>query len=982
MAIQIGRGSIPSLIDTSKRLVLQSPQSNLIQLYSETSNVFISYEGNGGPFQIGLSNSSYVITQHGAFISSYTSNAVYFSPDTYLQNTISNNVTASNVLIDGQGVVFRVGGAGSNVLTIRADTKSIGIGGITNPAESLHVAQNIRVNSNILTSNLIANMITPPFSYTNDPIIINGNARITGDMTLSGNLIYASDSQTQILSDIVVTHLTTSSRINISPEQSDLSLSIVQNQTQSAFGSNVIQADIETGTLPNTVSHPTFYVNPVGRVGVGTSAPSALLHLRPNDLTASTTSNLLQLDGFFYNPSTRVTSTTIVPGGANATSNIMVIKNSLHIGIGTATPSNVIHVEGNYGMNGLVYMTADRSNVFAINNGGWVGIGRSTPMSPLDISPSNITSTTPCIVNVTQLTQSQSNIVVPFLTLSVTSNVLLNVDAYGHINIGSRYTMYTSNSSTSDSTFGISCDSKVRFPLLETNTIRASPVPTTNYTSNMSLTWLSNFTSNVKYNYSNWLNVPASQYVIYSSNFTFSNVSTSNITYYSSGAVTVIQPGNTVALPLTLTTSNIPVGSIGYIAFNTPLASSNTALAGPTSNVVVTSNAGFLASNIVFEGTSLFGITAINTQSIVSPIVTASNLSCYQNITASNISVTSLTTNSIVISGLTVANDIATVSVNNFLFTGAKGMCLGGASNADLVTDPYTEGRLKVMLNGSPQVAGQISRAVTVYGNADVAVSVNTSWASGRPMIEFHNSTISTATYSRGLVGMDTSGNVFMGYKDRIEYPDYPKITLLPGGILFCNRMTYNSSSGRLAIGTVSGGFTPTQLLHVRGNVLVDTIAAGNAPALFVDTANLRVGINTSVPLFSNHIVGTQYVSGVATFGTNVTVSGTLSAANSILTTSDLSLKTDLTRIESALDKIDRLTGYVYTRKDTGRRETGLIAQDVQQVLPEAVEAVKTNTNSADTHLSVAYGNMLGLIVEAIKELRADVKGLRDRPFT
>ena len=85
---------------------------------------------------------------------------------------------------------------------------------------------------------------------------------------------------------------------------------------------------------------------------------------------------------------------------------------------------------------------------------------------------------------------------------------------------------------------------------------------------------------------------------------------------------------------------------------------------------------------------------------------------------------------------------------------------------------------------------------------------------------------------------------------------------------------------------------------------------------------------------------------------------------------SDSRLKKDLVRITSALDKIDKLVGYTYTRIDTEDRHTGLIAQDVQKVLPEAV-----NTNGE--YLSVYYGNIMGLVVEAIKELRQEIKNLK-----
>lgn len=93
----------------------------------------------------------------------------------------------------------------------------------------------------------------------------------------------------------------------------------------------------------------------------------------------------------------------------------------------------------------------------------------------------------------------------------------------------------------------------------------------------------------------------------------------------------------------------------------------------------------------------------------------------------------------------------------------------------------------------------------------------------------------------------------------------------------------------------------------------------------------------------------------------NVSVTGSVTASSNITAYSDLRLKEDLQIISSALDKVRQLTGYTFTRKDTGERQTGLIAQEVQAVLPEAVEEGK--------FLSIAYGNMIGLLVEAIKEL-------------
>lgn len=97
-------------------------------------------------------------------------------------------------------------------------------------------------------------------------------------------------------------------------------------------------------------------------------------------------------------------------------------------------------------------------------------------------------------------------------------------------------------------------------------------------------------------------------------------------------------------------------------------------------------------------------------------------------------------------------------------------------------------------------------------------------------------------------------------------------------------------------------------------------------------------------------------------------VSGNLTATGNVTGYSDIRLKTDLTAIAEPLDKVMHLTGYTYTRKDSGRRDTGLVAQDVQKVLPEAVHEGE--------FLSLAYGNLVGLLVEAIKELNGKVERL------
>ena len=99
--------------------------------------------------------------------------------------------------------------------------------------------------------------------------------------------------------------------------------------------------------------------------------------------------------------------------------------------------------------------------------------------------------------------------------------------------------------------------------------------------------------------------------------------------------------------------------------------------------------------------------------------------------------------------------------------------------------------------------------------------------------------------------------------------------------------------------------------------------------------------------------------------GGNITNSGSITAGGNVTAYSDARLKSQLKRIENPLAKLLSLTGYTYKRNDTGQKQTGLLAQEVFNVLPEAVEIGTT----PDQLMSVAYGNMMGLVVEAIKAI-------------
>ncbi len=106
---------------------------------------------------------------------------------------------------------------------------------------------------------------------------------------------------------------------------------------------------------------------------------------------------------------------------------------------------------------------------------------------------------------------------------------------------------------------------------------------------------------------------------------------------------------------------------------------------------------------------------------------------------------------------------------------------------------------------------------------------------------------------------------------------------------------------------------------------------------------------------------------------------GNLVAIGNVSAYSDVRLKSDVERIGDPLGKIAKLSGYTYRRTDLPwvnpeRRFTGVLAQEVEEVLPEAVEV-----DTASGMMSVAYGNMVGLLVEGIKGLADRVEALASR---
>ena len=128
--------------------------------------------------------------------------------------------------------------------------------------------------------------------------------------------------------------------------------------------------------------------------------------------------------------------------------------------------------------------------------------------------------------------------------------------------------------------------------------------------------------------------------------------------------------------------------------------------------------------------------------------------------------------------------------------------------------------------------------------------------------------------------------------------------------------------------------------------------AFGGATQLFYDDSNNRVGINSATPTESLDVIGSV-------------------KATDFNTTSDQNLKDNIKTIENPLSKVLSIRGVNFEWKDSNKVSAGVIAQEVEKVLPELVTGQNTKT--------VNYNGLIGLLIETVKEQQKQIDALSEK---
>jgi hypothetical protein len=317
--------------------------------------------------------------------------------------------------------------------------------------------------------------------------------------------------------------------------------------------------------------------------------------------------------------------------------------------------------------------------------------------------------------------------------------------------------------------------------------------------------------------------------------------------------------------------------------------------------------------------------------------------------------------------GSMVLSDAGFYGGNFDFYTKANGAATNGLN---FIMRLGSEGNVGIGTT-SPTSKVSISDGVSMY-SAETGVMLDIK----------RNVTNGNNTTSKTGIRLGNNSNSFSifygGTSDRLRFIDGGEVevmSLVNGGNVGIgttapsDELTVNSAGNSTGIAIQRSGVTKG-LLEIGSSSDTFAISATSATGILTFATNSsermriastgNVGIGTTSPSYNLHVEGN--VSGISIY-----------ASHDIAAFSDITVKKEVKRIENAIEKVKELNGYTYVRTDdeTGTRRAGVIAQEVQKVLPEVVSA------NPDGTLNVAYSNMIALLIEGMKEQQATIEKLQ-----
>ena len=384
-----------------------------------------------------------------------------------------------------------------------------------------------------------------------------------------------------------------------------------------------------------------------------------------------------------------------------------------------------------------------------------------------------------------------------------------------------------------------------------------------------------------------------------------------------------------------------------------------------------------------------------------SAFVNQQSLNLSGNIAAADLTLSG----NLTVNGTTTTLNTATLNVEDLNITLANGAADSSAADGAGITIDGADATFNYSHSGTKWVANKSIEATSfignvtgdVTGNADSATALETARTIGG--VSFDGSANINLPGVNATGNQDTSGNAATATAletartiGGVSFDGTSGINL-PGVNQAGNQDTSGNAATATALETARniGGvsFNGSADINLPGvNATGNQDTSGNAAtATALATARTIAGVSfdgTSNISLDNSAIsnGAGYIttSGTAALAqgltgtpsisvTNVTASGTVSATD-FNSTSDITLKDNVSIIDNALDMINNLNGISWNWKHNGTASLGVSAQNVETVAPELV-------NTSETHKSVNYNGLIGILIEAVKEQGNQISELR-----
>ena len=258
----------------------------------------------------------------------------------------------------------------------------------------------------------------------------------------------------------------------------------------------------------------------------------------------------------------------------------------------------------------------------------------------------------------------------------------------------------------------------------------------------------------------------------------------------------------------------------------------------------------------------------------------------------------------------------------------------------------------KATMFSNPTFTGNVTAGGHMLPDADVTYDLGSSSRKWRDLYLSGNTIkLGSATIGSTGTGLNFGGDLDLGTNK----------------VLFSNM--YSTSSALPSASSYHGMFA-----HVHDTGLAYYAHNGSWLALARDDHKIASNADDSasgIISFTNTQAATSATTGAVRISGGLGVGGSIYASGDVTAYSDESLKTNIKTIANGLDKVMALRGITFDRIADGSTSTGVSAQDVAAVLPEAV------STDNEGLMAVKYGNLVGLLIEAIKDLKSEVNDLK-----